>query len=137
VENLVEEFAELYEVATSYVRLIEAVEPERLLEMSKLTARETGLPVDVWIDEGRTFTKSGHGRRIKFQGDRGDPNTRNWVPMTIEAEPRIPVENAHYDLSAKELDCVKLFVKINLEALEKLGEPGFGITDFAKEMKRT
>ena len=35
--------------------------------MRNLKKDQTGLPVNVWIDEGGTYKKGGHGPRIKFQ----------------------------------------------------------------------
>ena len=107
----------------------------RLLEMSKLRRFETGLPVDIWIDEGNTFQKTGHARRIEFQGDKGDSNTHNWVPLTVSDEPVVP-RGIKHDLNEKELDDVKKFVILNKELLLKLGTPGFGIVEFGKRMVR-
>jgi hypothetical protein len=133
--ELVEEFMEFYEVAISNEHLREDIKVEHLMEMSKLTARETGLPVDIWVDEGRTFTNSGHGKRIKFQGDKSDPNTRNWIPLTVSNNPEIPNKNIQHNLNAQEINAIKSFVIKNLDILLKLGNE-FGIIDFAKEMRR-
>jgi hypothetical protein len=136
MDSIVDEFAELYKVASSYNNLQENIKTEHLLEMSKITSRETGLPVDIWVDEGKTFTKSGHGKRIKFQGDKSNPNTHNWVPLTISKDPQIPDKNIQHNLSAKEINMIKQFIIINFDALEKLGDIDFGIIDFAKIMKK-
>jgi len=50
----------------------EEVDINGMMEMCKLKGRETGLPVDIWIDYGRAFTKSGQERRLKFQGDKNE-----------------------------------------------------------------
>jgi hypothetical protein len=136
MDSLIDEYAELYKVASSYNTLQENIITKHLMEMSKLTSRETGLPVDIWVDEGKTFTKSGLGKQIKFQGDKSNPNTHNWVPLTVSKEPQIPEKNMQHNLSAKEISMIKQFIIINLAALEKLGDVDFGITDFAKIMKR-
>ena len=130
-----DDFFELRMVVLSNEHLQEKIEIGRLMEMSKLTKRETGLPVDIWVDEGKTFLKSGHSRRIKFQGDKSDPNTHNWVPLTISDNPQIEGENVSHNLNSKEIRKIKLFIIENLEALTKLGDD-FGITDFSKVMKK-
>jgi hypothetical protein len=131
MEDLVDE---LRKVVSSFNHLEESVKIEHLMEMSKLTSRETGLPVDIWVDEGRTFTKSGHGKRIKFQGDRNDPD--KWIPLTVSADPQIPVDESECSLSSKEIRKIKQFVIMNVDALNRLGEPDFGITDFSKVMRK-
>jgi flagellar basal body rod protein FlgG len=135
-KSLVNDFIELYKIATSNESLRENIEPIHLIEMSKLTAQETGLPVDIWIDEGGTFTKSGHGKRIKFQGDKNNPNTYNWVPLTVSEDPQIPIKNIKHNLNNQEIGQIKLFVAKNLDILNKLGNDGFGIIAFAKQMQR-
>jgi hypothetical protein len=124
----------LLEVASSNEHLFEDTQAEHLLEMSKIMSHETGLPVDIWIDEGNTFTKGGHGRIIKFQGDKNDPNTHNWVPLTVSTDPKISVTNAHYGLSEGEIAKIKEFVKINYSLFQIIGE--IGILEFYRRMKK-
>jgi hypothetical protein len=126
----------LREVVNSNEHLTENTSIEHLMEMSKLTRDETGLPVDIWIDEGNTFIKSGHGKRIKFQGDKSNQNTNNWIPLTINENPQIPIKNVKHNLDNKDLNMIKEFVITNYEALNKLGTPGHGIIWFASEMKK-
>ena len=124
---------ELREVARSNERNND-VDFVRLLEMSKVRKARAGLPVDIWVDEGKTFSKSKHFRHIKFQGDKGDPNTRNWVPLTVSDDPRIPVKDVEHDLNERELDQVKRFVVLNKDLLLRLGDD-FDVTDFVMNMR--
>jgi hypothetical protein len=58
--EVVNEFAELYKVASSNEHLYETIAVEHLMEISKIKNNETRLPVDIWVDEGKTFTKAGY-----------------------------------------------------------------------------
>jgi hypothetical protein len=129
-----DEFFELHEIAASNEHLKEDIEENYLMEMSKLTKKNTGLPVDIWIDEGRTFTRNGHEKRIKFQGDKSDPDTHNWIPLTVSDNPEIPIKNVKHDLTEQELNTIKLFVVTNLDILLKHGNE-IGIIEFVKKMK--
>jgi hypothetical protein len=107
-------------------------ESERLQEMSKLIGHETGLPMTIWVDEGRTFIKSGHGNRLKFQ-DGPDTNSRTWPTMSICKNPQ-PMDE--HNLSNREIEKLRLFITRNLTALTRLGDDDFGIIAFAKIMKK-
>jgi hypothetical protein len=125
----VDEFLKLREIAGN-----KKVGVNRLLEMTKLIKHETGLPVDIWVDEGKTFSR--HGRRIKFQ-DSPDPDSGTWLTITVEESPRVIVRKGKkINLNKSDLDLVKKFVIMNLPILEILGDPECGIVEFAKRMKK-
>jgi hypothetical protein len=106
----------------------------RLLEMTKLSKDETGLPVYIWVDEGKTFSRQ--SRRIKFQ-DTPDPDSGTWHTMTVEESPRVIVRKGKtINLSKSDLDLVKKFVIMNLPILEILGNPECEIVEFTKKMKK-
>jgi hypothetical protein len=113
-------------------RIFEEVlsESEKLQEMSKLISHETGLPMTIWVDEGRTFIKGGHGNRLKFQ-DGPDTSSRSWPTMSINDDPQ-PMDK--HNLSNKDIKKLQLFITKNLTALNRLGDDDFGIIAFAKTM---
>lgn len=62
-----------------------------LTEMSNLRKDQTGLPVNIWVDETGSYKKGKHGPRIKFQNDTNNVvNKGNFLTMTISDRPRIP-----------------------------------------------
>ena len=105
-----------------------------LMEMSVLRKHETGLPVNIWVDEGQPYIQGGHWKRIKFQNDKADhPDSNSMIPMSISEKPEVKVKK--YDLSEQDINLIKQFVKINLDILLKLGD-SIGIVEFAKQMKK-
>jgi hypothetical protein len=114
----------------------ELAENNRIIyEMATLRKKDSGCPVNLYLDDGGTWKKSGHGKRIKFQSDKGDrPVTRNMISMSIEDDPKILQKNAKIALSSKELDKVKDFIRINKNLLLQLGDT-ISIVDFVKQMK--
>ena len=101
-----------------------------LVEMATLRKFETGLPVNIFVDDGGTWSKTGHGKRIKFQPDTGNtPITKNMIPMSIEDEPRILIKNPKLSINSKQINQIKLFIRINKDILlnvEKIGWLKFG-----------
>ena len=105
-------------------------------EMASLRKRRTGLPVNIWLDDSMLYKRTGgHGMRIKFQPDKGDrPITRSMVPMTIEDDPKIVGNNVKINLSASEIEKIKIFIKANKNLLIALSDMKIDIFDFLERM---
>ena len=106
-------------------------------EMACLRKNRTGLPVNIYVDDCGAWKQSGHANRIKFQRDKGDrPVMRDLIPMSIDDNPQILVENPNMELSASDVNAVRSFVVANKVLLEKLGNTEIDIEDFIREMVR-
>jgi len=134
--NTLDEFDKLYNIDSSNLQFLENINSTHLVEMTKLRRHETGLSVDIWVDEDRILTKFEHGKLIIFQGNSKNPKSHKLIPLTISKHPKVPVSDVQYDLSPEDFNKIKLFINKNLEYLKKLGDVNFGITDFAKVMRK-
>ena len=99
----------------------------RLDEMSRLIPIETNLPVDIWVDEDKLFEP--HAPRIKFQADKQEKDTEQYPSMEILNPDRIH-NMKKCDLSTKEIQQIKAFVKANEELLLKLSDKDISIENF-------
>jgi hypothetical protein len=121
---------------TEQENLQENIQFGHLMEMSVLRKNETGLPVNIWVDEGNTYQKPGHEPRIKIQSDNGDhPNSRNMIPMSISDDPEILINDQKLSLSKNEINLIKQFIRINLSILQQFGNT-IGIIEFSRQMKK-
>jgi hypothetical protein len=110
---------------------------DELEEMSGLRKRDSGLPVNLWLDDSEHYRRTGHWKRIKFQGDHGDKaNPGNMFNMTISENPEIMPKSAvtQIKLSAKEIEKIRQFVKNNYKLLSKLADQDITVFDFFKKM---
>jgi hypothetical protein len=108
----------------------------KIEEMATLRKKRSGLSVNLYLDDAKSWSKSGHWKRIKFQSDKGDsPNTRSMIPMSIDDDPRILVKNPKLSLSAKDIDEIKIFVKMNKDLLLQLADAAIDIGEFLDNMK--
>jgi hypothetical protein len=108
----------------------------KIEEMATLRKKRSKLPANLYLDDARTWSKSGHWKRIKFQADKGDsPNTRSMIPMSIDDNPRILIKNPRMNLSAKDIDQIKAFVKLNKDLLLQLSDAKIDIGEFLDKMK--
>lgn len=89
-----------------------------LNEFATLRVKDSGLPTNLWLDEGGTY--QGHAPRLKFQASREQRTTREYSTMTLEAEPRIENLPQRTFLSSKDLKRIEMFVIANLDALLRL-----------------
>lgn len=112
------------------------VENQRITEMATLRKKRSGLPVNLYLDDSKSWAQTGHWKRIKFQPDKGDsPDTRSMIPMSIDENPEILVKNPKMSLSAKEVEQIKNFVRLNKELLLQLSDAKIDIGDFLDKMK--
>jgi len=106
---------------------------EPIFGMATLRKADTGLPVNIYVDDSLDYVGGGHGKRIKFQPDRGNrPLTRTFATMTIADDPRVVGD---HELSSKEIQQLRGFVLRNRIALEKLADMDMGIADFLQKMR--
>lgn len=103
---------------------------------SSLRKKRTGLPVNIYVDDSGTWKKMRHANRIKIQCNKGDhPNAHGMIPMSIDDNPRILVDNPKMELSASDVNAVKKFVIANKDLLIGLGsDDNFDIVDFTGAM---
>ena len=110
--------------------------PDNLLEMSALKKKRSGLPVNLYLDDTGNYRKSGHWKRIKFQGDYGDrTNPSNLITMSISATPEILPKNVKVKLPAKDIEAIRQFVIQNEQLLSDLSDEKIDFVEFVKNMK--
>ena len=118
--------------------MLKFVENFRLEEMSALRKKDSGLPVNLYLDDTGSYKRSGHWKRIKFQGDHGDKmNPNALISMTIDDNPELRPENVKIKLPVHEIEQIKIFVARNKDLLSKLADEDISIVDFIKQMKST
>ena len=109
----------------------------KLSEMATLRKERSGLPVNIYLDDSGSWSRSGHWKRIKFQPDTNNhPDTRNMIPMSISDDPEILVRDARMSLSSSEIEEIKSFVRNNKEILLKLSDSEIDIQEFIERMRR-
>jgi hypothetical protein len=101
-----------------------------------LRKKRSKLPANLYLDDNGTWFKLGPYKRIKFQDDNNDKVlTNNMIPMSIDDNPQILIDNANLSLSVSEVEQIKIFVKNNKELLLKLGDMEIDIFDFIEKMR--
>ena len=100
---------------------------EMFCEMATRRPQKTGLPMTIWVDDGKWYQQSGHGKRIKFQLDPSEKNTNGFGVMDLNGVVLHP--NRIKTLSAKDIKKVSNFVLNNQYALDKLSDMLIDIDD--------
>lgn len=96
----------------------------QLCEMATLRKKDSGLPVNLYIDDSLSYKRGKHSKRIKFQTDKGDkPNTRgNFSSMTLDGK---VVENTlpkKLETSQKDIEAISNFIVNNYECLSLVAD---------------
>jgi hypothetical protein len=117
---------------------MERKQQDELEEMAGLRKPDSGLPVNLWLDETGAYKQSGHWKRIKFQGDYSNNiNRNNLFSMTISNDPKImpPEAESKIKIPKKDIERIKDFVKNNAELLSKLADQKITFIQFYNQMK--
>jgi hypothetical protein len=106
-------------------------------EMSRFNKEDTGLPVHIWIDDvGFERNVSHNLPRLKFQKTKKDSFVRSeLIPMSIEKHPRILVKTKLPELSSKDIEKIKKWIKLNHDDLIKLWNGTMSVKQFVPRMK--
>jgi hypothetical protein len=111
---------------------------DELEEMAGLKKPDSGLPVNLWLDDSHAYIRGRHAKRIKFQGDYGNnANVGNMFSMTISKEnPQISEKQLpKLKLPAKDIKAIKIFVKNNADLLDSLADEKVTFAAFIRQMK--
>jgi hypothetical protein len=105
-------------------------DPECLREMANSFKKTTQLPMNIWVDLGKSYKKSGHWKRVKFQKDYGDRiNKDNLGSIDLDGN---FVKNtlSGCDIDQKDLLKLKNFVLNNKVVLDLLCDEILDFTSF-------
>ena len=126
---------------TGFIRwLYNKIKKRHPLEFTtKLTGPETGLPVNVYLDDAQDYIYNCHPKRVIFQGDyEHDVNWENLFFMTISKDdPQVNAKQLRkLKLPAKDIEAIKTFVKNNAELLDELADEKVDWTPFFERLKK-
>lgn len=96
----------------------------QLHEMATLRKKDSGLPVNLYIDDSLSYKRGKHSKRIKFQTDTGDkPNTRgNFSSMTLDGKVVEKTLPKKLEISQKDIEAISNFVVNNYECLSLVAD---------------
>lgn len=113
--NILEKYAnEQIGISTlyQYFKIQKLITEGLIVEMPVIDVQETGLPMNIWIDSGRTLQ---HAPRLKFQPSNDNKISKTWPSMIISKnkpevinDKKTPIKYSSYDI-----DLLKEFVKAN------------------------
>lgn len=105
-----------------------------LQEMANVRKKQTGLPVNIWIDEAETYKKEKYSKFIKFQMDKGLNFKEPTCPMLLDGTIPEKVLQGQCFISKSEIKEIQTFVINNAYALDKLADQLIWKEDFFEFM---
>lgn len=101
-----------------YLREYRSSKLTRLQELGTLQIFATGLPMLIWLDNGGTYNKSGHYKRIKFQCNTNTNHVEISEQCSMDLNGNIyNKDKVDYRLNSKQENLLRVFVKNNKYAL--------------------
>ena len=108
--------------------------------MRKLRPDETGLPMNIWIDEGATYKKGKHAPRIKVQvntNSKSSPNIHeNYFSIDFDGNEHDKA-NKKIKISNQYIEMVKKYMRLNKALLLQITNQQLAMTkEIVEEMKK-
>lgn len=96
----------------------------QLYEIATLRKKDSGLPVNLYIDDSLSYKRGKHSKRVKFQTDKGDkPNTRgSFSSMTLDGKVVEKTLPKKLEISQRDIEAVSNFVINNYECLSLVAD---------------
>ncbi len=108
-----------------------------IFSMSNRRKIQTGLPVNIWIDENGSYRAGGHGKRIKFQlnyGNKSLDQPEASMGLSGDWENDAAFNNTYdktkSEIKTKDIQKVANFVKNNSYALDKVADQELYLDQF-------
>lgn len=110
---------------------------ERAFGLALLKKSESGLPVNLYLDDCGDWDKRGHAKQVYFQGNYAESADINkLVPLSISWDPKIlsDDDDKYAELEDCDIWCIIFFVEWFQFALQELSieDSGYSIQDFCK-----
>lgn len=104
--------------------------------MATLRTKDSGLPVNIYIDDSLSYKRGKHSKRIKFQTDKGDrPNTRvGFSSMTLDGNVIAKTLPDSIEIDAADIAQIRNFVLNNAECLSQVADFNLSYDDFKNHL---
>jgi len=101
-----------------------------------LMKKWTLLPANIFLDDGASWSNIGGKRIILLQTNNSEQRDFDkTIPMSIEDNPRVLIENEKVDLTDGEMEQIRGFVKTYRKEIIGLAEAKIGKADFFEGIK--
>ena len=126
------------EIATYEKEVLLKESKDILMEMSNLRKRDTGLDVNIWLDDEGCYRDVKHNvPRIKFQNNNSDRISKSdLIPISISDNPQILKRKVTLSIDSKQLNKIKEFIVNNKEALLRHWNGAITFLEFGKIMSK-
>lgn len=95
----------------------------QLNEMAILYPYDTGAPLRIWVDNGKTWKSSGHAPRVKIEYPKGEKDSRSYVPLKLpDFTEAIP--GTLKNLPPRDVKLTLCFLNANKEVLNDITNNG-------------
>ena len=107
---------------------------EDIWEFHGLKKDDTGLPVNIFVDDGSSYKMRNHPLWVYFQNGYDDNwGDKEFLPISVSVSPKL-LTNKKIKISSSDLKRVVKFIVVNRTILKKLADEKINQLSFWKEM---
>jgi hypothetical protein len=105
-----------------------------LNEMSTLKSEQTGMKIDLWIDDSKAYQRGGHAKRLKFQPSTGGGDVTGNFP-SIRLHDLTLDDPFHQKPKSYAIDTAREFVELNKDFLSMVADRQIEYNVFLSHIK--
>lgn len=105
-----------------------------LLEYCRLKSSDTGVSVDIFLDDGGAYKRNNHPLLVYMQNDYG--NVANVLPVDVEGSSQNTLPQTNIGISFADYQKVLEFISKNKDLIEQLADGKISHLDFFKTLQR-
>lgn len=108
---------------------------DELMEYMWLKPKDTGLNVDIFVDDGGSYKLHGHQPLLLVRNGY-DKSVTDFIPFSLGKKPKILDMHIDYSISYRDIFDVQSFIVNNLRNLLNLANRKIGQIEFANTIKK-
>lgn len=107
---------------------------DELMEFLWLRPSRTGLNVDIFVDDGRSYKRHNH-QLLLFVRNGYDKSVSEFISFLVSKKPLILNPTIEYNISYSDIFAVQDFIQLNLDGLTALADEAISHQEFVKSLK--
>lgn len=108
---------------------------DELIEYMWLRPSKTGIPVDIFVDDGGAYKRNGHPLLLLARNGytRADAD---FIPFVVSDNPKLYRESLVYNISTDEILHIRNFIAKNIQILKDLADDKISQIEFFKSIRK-
>ncbi len=104
---------------------------DKLYEYVRLDKEQSGLNVDILVDDCQSYKRDGHPLLAFIQND-----GKEYIPVSVETTPQILDADLHINIPAPDLESALKFISINADLIRDFADERIDLIRLTKSLNK-